>query len=44
MGLSNRQFARTRAEPIRIPTGRHTQVSYGYTTTLSPVSPELEMF
>lgn len=37
MGLSNRQFARTRAEPIRVPTGRHTQVSYGYTTTLSPV-------
>lgn len=36
MGLSNRQFARARAEPYRIPTGRQTQLANRYTTTLSP--------
>lgn len=37
MGLSSRQFARSRDEPIRIPTGRHTQIGSGYTTMLSPL-------
>jgi hypothetical protein len=36
MGLSNRQFARARAEPRHIPTGRQTQINNGYTSTLSP--------
>ncbi|TCU72829.1 hypothetical protein EV204_105165 [Tissierella praeacuta] len=36
MGLSNRQFARARAEPKYIPTGRQTQINNGYTSTLSP--------
>lgn len=35
MGLSNRQFARTRAEPI-LPTGRRTAVNNGYYSALSP--------
>lgn len=38
MGLSNRQFARARAEPTRhIPTGRHTQINDGYNCVLSPL-------
>lgn len=36
MGLSNRQFARARAEPNYIPTGRQTSINNGYTSTLSP--------
>lgn len=36
MGLSNRQFARARAEPRHIPTGRQTQINNGYASTLSP--------
>lgn len=35
MGLSNRQFARARAEPS-IPTGRRTMINNGYSSTLSP--------
>lgn len=36
MGLSNRQFARARAEPRSIPTGRRTMINNGYSSTLSP--------
>lgn len=36
MGLSDRRFARARAEPRHIPTGRRTSTNNGYTTTLSP--------
>ena len=36
MGIASRQFARSRAEPSRIPTGRKTQIANGYNTTLSP--------
>lgn len=36
MGLSNRQFARARAEPNYIPTGRQTSINNGYTSNLSP--------
>ena len=36
MGLSNRQFARARAEPRSIPTGRQTMINNGYSSTLSP--------
>jgi len=35
MGLSNRQFARARAEPS-IPTGRRTMINNSYSSTLSP--------
>ena len=37
MGLSNRQFARARAEPRHVPTGRQTQLNNGYASTLSPL-------
>lgn len=36
MGLSNRQFARARAEPRNMPTGRQTSINNGYASTLSP--------
>lgn len=36
MGLSNRQFARARAEPLNVPTGRQTSINNGYASTLSP--------
>lgn len=36
MGLSSRQFARARAEPNHIPTGRQTSINNGYTSALSP--------
>lgn len=36
MGLSTRQFARSRDEPISLPTGRHTMIGNGYSSTLSP--------
>lgn len=36
MGLSNRQFARARAEPMNMPTGRRTSINNGYASTLSP--------
>lgn len=37
MGLSSRQLARSRDEPMKIPTGRHTQIGNGYTTMISPL-------
>jgi len=36
MGFWKRIFARARAEPKSLPTGRQTMIGDGYTTTLSP--------